>query len=36
MLRAIGAIVFLVLTYTVLMLTAGYLPPSYAAAREQS
>jgi hypothetical protein len=31
MLRAIGAIVFLALAYTVLMLAAGHLPPNYAA-----
>ena len=30
MLRALGAIVFAVLAYTVLMLAAGHLPPSYA------
>jgi hypothetical protein len=31
MLRAVGAIVFLVLAYTVLMLGVGRLPPSYGA-----
>ena len=30
MFRAIGAIAFLVLACTVLMLAAGHLPPSYA------
>jgi hypothetical protein len=31
MLRVVGAIVFVALTYTVLILAAGRLPPSYAA-----
>jgi drug/metabolite transporter (DMT)-like permease len=31
MFQAVAAIVFIVLAYTVLMLAAGYLPPSYAA-----
>ncbi len=30
MLKVIGAIVFVVLAYTVLILTAGHLPPNYA------
>jgi len=36
MLRAIGAIAFLVLAYTVLMLAAGRLPPIYSAPRRSS
>jgi len=31
MLRVVGAIVFVTLAYTVLMLAAGHLPPSYSA-----